>query len=110
MTAQIVDNDFALYSQGYQLARVCRLDSGHTVRLRVKRDSYKQQSHAVAEVLNGDLKWTDLVSESAESWWPGSPHLTSVFKPDEHKNRKGEALLGEIADRLLARATAVLAA
>lgn len=109
-TATTIDNAFSLYHQGYQLTRVSKLGSGHKVRVRVCRDSYLNQSYAVAEVLNADLKWTDLVSEAAESWHPGSPYLASHFGADHPaRNGKPEALLNQIADRLLTRATAVLA-
>lgn len=108
---RVLDNAFALYSQGYDLARIVQFDTGHKVRVRIRRDSWQQQSYALAEVLNTNLAWTELVSEPAESWHPGSPYLASHFGADHPaRNGKPEALLNEIADRLLTRAAAVLAA
>ncbi|TDC34226.1 hypothetical protein E1211_17930 [Micromonospora sp. 15K316] len=108
---RVLDNAFHLYSQGYELARIVKLDTGHKVRVRIRRDSYERQSYAVAEVLNDNLTWTGLVSDPAELWHPGSPYLASHFGADHPaRNGKPEALLNEIADRLLTRAAAVLAA
>jgi hypothetical protein len=104
---KVTDTRFTLTDHGYDLTRICKLDSGHTVRVRVRRNFYKQQSYAVAEVLSTELTWTNLLSESPESWYPNSPHVTPAFTRDRGK---AEALLNRLATDLFARAAAVLAA
>lgn len=107
---RIVDNDFAIYRQGYELARICKLDSGHTIRARVRRDTYREQSHAVAEVLTPAMTWTPLVTKSADAWQPDSPYLTSTTPPNPAKRQQAEALLDQVAAALLERAATVLEA
>lgn len=108
MTIRLLDNAFSLYHQGYQLTRVCKLDSGHKVRARVRRDSYKQQSYAVAEALTPALTWTELVAELPDQWFATSPYVTTGH-PNPATAAKAEALLDQVATRLLDRAAAVLA-
>ncbi|MCZ7478870.1 hypothetical protein [Micromonospora sp. WMMC273] len=80
----------------YSYTRVCRMPEGFTVRVRIKRDSYKTQSFAVVEVLTPGLTWTDLASEDASVWYDDSPRTN------------GLKAMEQIAGRLLTRATTIL--
>ncbi|MFC0504175.1 hypothetical protein [Micromonospora costi] len=90
-----IDNEFTVYGQGYKLARICKLDSSHTVHVRVKRDLYRQQSHAVAEVLTPSLTWTALLTQDVESWHQSSPYVAT--NAGQGRARQAEALLNQVA-------------
>lgn len=94
----IVDDSFGAYDQGYRLARTYRL-GGHTVRVRIRRDFYEMQSHAVVEVLTPALTWTPLADEPAATWHAGTPSAATSATP-----------LAALAARLRARAAAILGA
>lgn len=86
---------------GYHYARIIEFN-GRVVRAFVKRDSYIQQSYAVAEVLNDQMKWTNLTAEAPDDWWPGTP------LPYDN-DVDAAAVLGSVAERLLNRAATILA-
>lgn len=104
----VLDDNFFLYHQGYQLQRVYCDSAGRSIRVRIKRDSYKQQSYAVAEALTPALTWTELVAELPDQWFATSPYVTTGH-PNPATAAKAEALLDQVATRLLDRAAAVLA-
>jgi hypothetical protein len=79
----------------YQLNRVHHVD-GHTLRVRVYRDSYQVQSTATVGVLTPELTWTVLADQPPEDWW----HTT-----EQAANRTA---LTAVADRLVDRARAIL--
>lgn len=101
----VLDDNFFLYHQGYQLQRVYCDSAGRSIRVRIKRDSYKQQSSAVAEVLTPALTWTTLAEEAPATWHDRSPYATDNCTP---KARDAEALVGDLADDLVLRALEVL--
>lgn len=74
---------------------------GCIVRVRVVRDSYSQQSCAVAEVLADNLTWTHLADDAASNWWHNTPPPSLAVH--------AETELGDIADRLVRRAAEILA-
>jgi hypothetical protein len=78
-----------------QLTRIHRLD-GHTLRVRVYRDSYAFQSTATVEVLTPALTWTVLADQPPEDWWRDTNHTAS------------RASLSAVADRLINRARTIL--
>ncbi len=81
----------------YQLTVVCRAGE-HTVRVRVRRDHYAHQSHAIAEVLTPALTWTVLAHQPTSLWWRDTPNVT----------RPSASALQPVADAALGRALAVL--
>jgi hypothetical protein len=72
--AMLLDSTFDAAGEGtYSLTQVHRTPGGHTVRVRVHRDYYSQQSHAVAEVFSTERTWTQLATTPAGQWHPGTP-------------------------------------
>ena len=73
----------------------------HTVRVRVARDFYLIQSHAVAEVLTPALTWTPLCEQPPERFFDRAPAhgLTAATT---------EAFLVALADELARRAARIL--
>jgi hypothetical protein len=93
----IIDEMFSQSRQGcYRLTRVHHVD-GHTIQIRVYRDFYGSQSHAVAEVLTTDRTWTT-VADTPWTQWHGS---TPQFAADP-------TILIPVADSLLKRARRIL--
>ncbi len=93
----LVDETFDPSGSGcYELTRVHHAD-GHILRVRVRRDAYAQQSHAVAEVLTDAKTWTVLATSPQAAWYPGTPYTSRTAQP-----------LVPIADGLLTRARAIL--
>lgn len=84
----------------YHYVRIVEFD-GRVVRAMVRRDSYAQQSHAVAQVLNDEMTWTNLAAEDPNDWWPGTP-LPYNEAVD------AAIVLGPVAERLLNRAATIL--
>jgi hypothetical protein len=82
----------------YTLTEIHHTDTGHTLRVRVRRDFYRHQSHAAADVLTPDLTWTTLAATPAPDWHPATPHRDAT-----------PAALQPIADALTARARRILA-
>lgn len=103
-----VDVSFGPTSQGYRFTRVHRI-AGHTVRIRIHRDSYVGQSHAVAAVLTPDMTWTDLVDEPPHAWHTGSP-LWRAGMADERHEQAALEFVTALADSLVHRVAAVLGA
>ncbi len=98
----IVDESFGTTGQAYHLTRVHHVGE-HTLRVRIHRDAYQHQSHAVVEVLTPSLTWTPLAAEPPSAWHDASPDPYARPRP-------GPAALYPLAERLLHRATAILRA
>jgi hypothetical protein len=92
----IVDDSFGIYNQGYELTRICH-DSGHILRVRIRRDSHEPQSWAVVEVLNPALTWTGLATAPPSTWHEHTPYRSRNPQP-----------LVPIAVELVNRARAIL--
>ena len=93
----IADETFHSSRQGcYELTRVYHVD-GHVLRVRVHRDSYGFQSHAVAEVLTPHRTWTVVATAPWTEWHKATPLYTADATP-----------LTPIADRLIERARRIL--
>ena len=99
----IVEANYGTGRQDYSLT-VIAVTGPDTIRVRIKVDSYTQQSYAVAEVLAADNTWTDLLDEPAGDWHPFAPSYAT--RSDAVKR----ATVEELADRLLYRAATVLTA
>ncbi|WNV90201.1 hypothetical protein [Umezawaea sp. Da 62-37] len=103
MTIAMTERDEAAgaTSNRYHYTRVVEV-AARTVRARVERDNYVNQSCAVAEVLNDQMTWTSLAADAPANWWHDTPkpsltvHATTV--------------LGPLTDTLLRRAAEILAA
>lgn len=93
----IVDEQFHQGSQSYKVQQIHHLD-GHVLRVRVQRDFYQTQSHAVVEVLTASLDWTPLTFTSPNIWHAQTPTDASNAKP-----------LRPIAGELTYRAQCILA-
>ncbi|MBB5155916.1 hypothetical protein [Saccharopolyspora phatthalungensis] len=83
MNPTIIDETIGGDNNTYLYAQTVRTPSGRTVRAKVKRNSYRHQSSAVAHVLADDMTWTDLAFEPPENWWektpsPSNPRLDIV--------------------------------
>ncbi len=73
----------------------------HTVRVRIARDFYQIQSHALAEVLTPALTWTVLCEQPAQQFFDRTPLHGA--------NAAGtEAFLLQLADDLARRAARIL--
>lgn len=84
----------------YHYTRVVEI-AGRTVRARVERDYYLNQSLAVAEVLNDRMTWTSLAADATGNWW----HTTPSPRPVVH----AATILAPLTERLLRRAAEILA-
>lgn len=102
MTAVItpLDEADAVTSNRYDYTRVVDI-GGRTVRARVERGTYLNDSLAVAEVLTDQMTWTSLAAEAPARWW----HDTPPPSPDV----PAADVLGPITEPLLHRAAAILA-
>src|SRR5690348_7333614 len=83
----------------YHHTRVVEI-TGRTVRARVERDFYLDQSLAVAEVLNDQMTWTSLAADAPGNWW----HDT----PTPGLDARAVTILGPLTEKLLRRAAAIL--
>ena len=93
----IIDETFCQTRQGcYELTQVHHVD-GMTVRVRVHRDAYAFQSHAVVEVLTPDRAWTALAHTPHPEWYPATPLSSRTAAP-----------LRPVAAQLLTRARRIL--
>lgn len=99
----IVEANYGNGRQDYSLD-VIATTGPDTIRVRIKVDSYVQQSYAVAEVLAADNTWTDLLDEPASDW-----HLTAPSYATRSDAVK-RATVSELADRLLYRAARAVTA
>jgi hypothetical protein len=72
----------------------------HTVRVRIARDFYQTQSHALAEVLTQELTWTMLCEQPPQQFFDQTP----LHGP----NAATETFLLTLADDLARRAARIL--
>ena len=91
MTSTIVDETFATGSQSHTLTTVLHMH-GQVVRITVKRDTYKMQSYATAELLNTEKTWTTLVTEPASDWYDQVPSYYA--RNADHRNALARIVLG----------------
>jgi hypothetical protein len=92
----LIDETFHDKSYGcFELTRVHHVDA-NTVRIRVYRDFYDFQSHAVAEVLTPEHAWTTIATSPWTQW-----HAST-------STAAAEASLAPISDSLLERARRIL--
>jgi hypothetical protein len=96
----IVDESFGTTGQGYQLTRIHHLGE-HTVRIEIRYDTYEQQSHATAAVLNAEKTWTTVVSDPPSNWHDATPSPYTRPVPTART-------LYPLAERLAHRAAVVL--
>lgn len=87
-------------NDGPRITRVYHVGQ-HTVRVRIARDFYLAQSHALAEVLTPALTWTVLCEQPPERFFD----QTAVHGP---KAGDTEAILLELAGDLARRAARIL--
>jgi hypothetical protein len=112
----LLDEETSVYSQGYQLNRIYKIEIGvdakkYKVRVRVKRDSYDIQSYAVAEVFNENSTWTEIVSEAPFNWYLDTKYIasgTTRGMPRHEIVIQVSDQLDRIAERLITRAHTVL--
>jgi hypothetical protein len=103
MNASMTERDEATgaTATSYHHTRVVEF-AGRTLRARVERDYYINQSFAVAEVLSDQMTWTSLAADAPSNWWHGTPRPSA----DVH----AATALGPLTERLLSRAAEILAA
>jgi hypothetical protein len=99
----IADESFGTTDQAYHLTRVHHVGE-HTLRVRIHRDAYDFQSHAIAEVLTPAMTWTQLAAEPPSVWHEATPSLYAA------KAKVRPEALHPLAERLLQRATTILRA
>ncbi len=87
-------------NDGPRITRIYRCGQ-HTVRVRIARDFYQIQSHALAEVLTQELTWTPLCEQPPEQFFDQSP----LHGPNAAAT---EAFLLTLADDLARRAARIL--
>ncbi|WP_194820930.1 hypothetical protein [Micromonospora sp. S-DT3-3-22] len=93
----VVDRSFGERGAGYDLTEVRRTAGGHRLRVRIHRDPYPQQSHALVEVLTPAMTWTPLADEPTSTWHPATPSRSTTPTPLEN-----------LTERLFQRAVAIL--
>ena len=103
MTTSIIDHnqDTAATSQRYRYTRVAEI-GGHTVRARIQRSIYLNDSGAIAEIRIDGTNWSTLTAEPINNWWYDTPQPS----PDID----AAAVLGPLADTLVRHAAEILAA
>jgi hypothetical protein len=84
----------------YRYTRVTQI-TGRTVRARIERGCYLDESLAVAEMLTDHSTWTTLAADAPANWW----HTTPPPSAEVH----AAAILGPLAGPLLHHATEILA-
>lgn len=87
-------------NDGPRITRVYRCGR-HTVRVRIARDFYLAQSHALAEVLTPALTWSVLCEQPPQHFFDQTP----IHGP---RAADTEALLLELAEDLARRAARIL--
>ncbi|MFI2663435.1 hypothetical protein [Micromonospora carbonacea] len=92
-----IERTFGEHRQGYDLTEIRRTSGGILLRVRIHRDAYQHQSYAVVEAFTPAMTWTALTTEPASEWHAATPNRSS-----------GPAPLEGLADRLFARADAIL--
>lgn len=95
-----IDETTDIATHYYRLTQTQQLD-GHTVRVRVHRDFYQDQSWAVADVLTPALTWTEIATAPANDWHPSTPPVRTAATD-------GLACLRPVADHLTERAHRLL--
>lgn len=103
MNASMTERDEATGATptSYHHTRVVEF-AGRTIRARVERDYYINQSFAVAEVLSDQMTWTSLAADAPSNWWHDTPRPSADVP--------AAAALGALTERLLGRAVEILAA
>ncbi|HEX8870509.1 MAG TPA: hypothetical protein VF821_32890 [Lentzea sp.] len=103
MTSRITDHDqqAGVTSDRYHYTRVAEID-GHTIRARIVRGMYNNNSGAVAEIRVDGTNWSTLTARAINDWWYDTPQPS----PDVD----AAAVLGPVAERLLHGAAEILAA
>ena len=97
--AVTIDEDFGVHrASSYSYTRTVHLGP-HTVRVRVKRSLDSDNSWAVAEILSADLTWTDLATTHGDRWYEHTAEPYGV---------EPKAELGDVADDLIRRVTAII--
>jgi hypothetical protein len=90
-------------STGYRYVRISEI-KGRTVRVRIERGKYLDDSVAVTEVVTEEystpLTWTTVTAEDTRNWFHSSPAPLPVLEPSY--------IFGPLADQLLGRAAAIL--
>ncbi len=94
----LIDSCFDHNTDGYRLTLAYRSADNHTIRVRVKRNAYVHQSHAIAEVLTPAMTWTTLADQPPSLWWPDTPYRTKATVD----------ALRPVAEAVLQRALAIL--
>jgi hypothetical protein len=93
-----LDDELRLLTPGvhghYRYTAVYRVEDRFTVRVRVRLDGYSHQSYAVAEVLAGDLTWSNLVDAVPPR--PPDPATAEI----DHARQVAEAVLVRACDVL----------
>lgn len=89
----------------YSLVRYYRRD-GDTFRVRVYRDSYEDQSHAVAEVLTSSRTWTSIVDNPPSNWHGKTPLWGDNRSGIERED--GFTVLRRLADALAGDAMVIV--
>ena len=88
---------------GYRYVRISEI-KGRTVRVRIERGTYLDDSVAVTEVVTEEystpLTWTTVTAEDTRNWFHSSPAPLPVLEPSY--------IFGPLADQLLGRAAAIL--
>ena len=103
MTAGITPIDTTIgrtTNDGPSITRIYHVGQ-HTVRVRIARDFYLTQSHALAEVFTPALTWTVLCEQPPEYFFD----QTALHGP---KAASTQALLLNLADELANRAAQIL--
>ncbi|TDC66908.1 hypothetical protein E1258_01330 [Micromonospora sp. KC207] len=91
-----VERTFGEHRQGYDLTEI-RRTSDALLRVRIHRDAHQHQSYALVEVFTSAMTWTALTTEPASGWHAATPYRST-----------GPVPLESLADRLFARADAIL--
>lgn len=93
-----------VFPRGYSTSEDRTSWPSHTVRVTITRDNYIQQSHAVAEVFNPALTWTNVMFLPVEDWFDkiSSPQTYQDDKPGLKK------IMDKIARELLHRTAVIL--
>lgn len=99
---RLIDQSIADYgTNGYAATYVYKIGAD-TLRVRIRRDPYIRQSHAVVELLNALRTWTDLASAPADEW-----HAAVPARIGNHRHAVTHCM-DEIALELVDRAALIL--
>lgn len=98
---ELLDTSLGQVGRDVVLSRVYR-HGGDTVRIRVRLNSYADQSFATAYLLNGHKEWTEIAETPSATWHDAASRKDSV------RDGTGAAALSKTADELAARVTKIL--